>query len=494
MLPTRTRRSLAASVLALLLAPLAAMAAPAPVRRVVLVSIDGMRPSSYLDPDAHGLKVPVLRALAAGGAWARAVVGVLPTNTYPSHTTLSTGVPPRLHGILSNRIFDPSQSSNDAWYWYADQVKVPTLATAMHAAGLSVASISWPVTIGLRVDDLFPEFWRTGSSNPADLELLRALSTPGLISGTEADLGRPLDYPITDADRTSLAIHALRTLRPRLLLLHIQEVDHFEHIDGIDSPPAKAAMERDDADLGRLRAALAELGLARETLFVVVSDHGFLPTRTYLHPNARLRDAGLLTLDEKGKVKSWRAIFWTQGGSALLRLADPRDAATLERVRAIFAAEAARPDSGIDALLDAKQVEALGGDPERTPFALDAKPEFSFAFSPSGDWATPAIDVAGHGFAPTHPELAASLVLAGPGLARHGDLGSVPMTAIAPTLARYLGVKLDPRAGAARDWLATPARSRGSIEHDSGRARGMRSSASAAETGLPVGTRRGGAP
>ena len=63
-------------------------------------------PSSYTDP-ALAARTPNLRALAADGVWADGVVGVLPTVTYPSHTTLITGVEPARHGIYDNRIFDP---------------------------------------------------------------------------------------------------------------------------------------------------------------------------------------------------------------------------------------------------------------------------------------------------------------------------------------------------------------------------------------------------
>jgi hypothetical protein len=42
----------------------------------------------------------------------------------------------------------------------------------------------------------------------------------------------------------------------------------------------------------------------------------------------------------------------------------------------------------------------------------------------------------------------ASFLVHGPGLSKKGDLGVIPMTAIAPTLAHYLGVSLGPEAAA----------------------------------------------
>src|SRR5829696_5577201 len=81
--------------------------APPPHPRVVMISIDGLMPETYLDPDRLGLRVPTLRALHARGAFARGVESVFPTVTYPSHTTIVTGVPPSVHGIVTNRPPDP---------------------------------------------------------------------------------------------------------------------------------------------------------------------------------------------------------------------------------------------------------------------------------------------------------------------------------------------------------------------------------------------------
>lgn len=84
--------------------------------RVILISIDGLMPSACTDP-ALAPYTPNLRALARDGVWADGVVGVLPTVTYPSHTTLITGVEPARHGIYDNQIFDPEGRSNGEWSW-----------------------------------------------------------------------------------------------------------------------------------------------------------------------------------------------------------------------------------------------------------------------------------------------------------------------------------------------------------------------------------------
>ena len=62
-------------------------------------------------------------------------MGVIPTVTYPSHTTLVTGVWPAKHGIYANTTFDPLQKNYQGWYWYAEDIHVPTLWDAAREAG-----------------------------------------------------------------------------------------------------------------------------------------------------------------------------------------------------------------------------------------------------------------------------------------------------------------------------------------------------------------------
>jgi len=78
---------------------------------LLLVSIDGMRPDYVLKADQYNLKIPRLRRLLREGTHAPDVRGVLPTVTYPSHTTILTGVWPAKHGISSNGVLDPREKN-----------------------------------------------------------------------------------------------------------------------------------------------------------------------------------------------------------------------------------------------------------------------------------------------------------------------------------------------------------------------------------------------
>ncbi len=444
----------------LLLIAHAAPAAPAdpapapPERHAVVVSIDGLMPGYYLEADALGLAIPNLRRLMAEGAWARGVVGVLPSVTYPSHTTLVTGVPPRVHGIGSNSVVDPEGSAGGAWHWFASAIRVPTLVSAAESRGLVTGAVSWPVSVGLGADFNLPEIWRPGSSHPIDLEMLRALSTPpgtaGLVRAVEIDRGRAFPYPLTEAERVDTAVHILKRQRPHLLLVHLFDLDHEQHEYGPRSPQALAALEATDAALGLLLAEIDAAGLAGSTLFAVVSDHGFLPVERELRPNALLREAGLIEVDEEGEVTSWRSAFHQDGGSTALYLAEPgaADAAALvERVRGLLAPRAADPASGLREILGPERIAELGG-PAEAALVLDAESGFRFVDAAVGEWSAPTTSRGHHGFAPDRPEMHAALIVRAPGLAHRGDLGIVPMTAIAPTVAAWLGLALAPEASA----------------------------------------------
>jgi predicted AlkP superfamily pyrophosphatase or phosphodiesterase len=420
-------------------------AAAGAARRLVLVSVDGLMPDYYLRADELGLQVPNLRRLMRDGAFSRGVVGVLPTVTYPSHTTLITGVPPRVHGIDGNTVFDPLRRSGEAWQWFARDVRVPTLVSAAKARWLTTAAVSWPVSVGLGADWLVPEFWRPGSSHEADLELLDAVSTPHLLDDVAAHRGRPLAWPLNDQDRVDAAVFIVSVHRPSLLLLHIFATDGAQHDHGPSSPEAKRAVEEADLQLGRLRDAIERSGLAAQTVLAVVSDHGFLPVSQTLRPNALLKEAGLITLDAAGKPSAWRASFHANGGTASLRLKDPEDREALTRARAIVEAKASEAGSGIERVLGPEVVAAMGG-PAEAALVLDARAGFYFADGIEGPWIGPSQSKGYHGYAPDRTEMNAAFLVAGPGLARKGDLGILKMTQVAPTLARALGVSLGPPA------------------------------------------------
>lgn len=423
------------------------LAAKAPVQGqapplLVMISVDGMRPDYVTESNAQGAKVPNLRRFLKEGTYAEGVVGVVPTVTYPSHTTLVTGVWPAKHGILANTTFDPLQKNQGGWYWYTEDIRVPTLWDVAAAAGRTTASIQWPVTVGAHINWNIPEFWR--ASTPDDAKLLRAVSTPGLLQEAQADLGEYRGGVDTsaegDVNRGQYTEWILEKKHPAFLTLHLSSLDHIEHETGPFSPEDIAVLEGIDAAIGKIRARAERLAPGRAYI-AVVSDHGFVRTDAQLNLFPLFREAKLITVNEKGKITDWKAIPWVTGGSAAIVLKDPSDAATLSQVRKLLAELASDPANGVDRILDAEELHKRGGYPPAS-FFVGLKPGWKTGSTLDGPILS-KIKVGGtHGALPDLPDLHASFFLVGPGIPAGRSLGLIDMRDVAPTLAHEIGLSL----------------------------------------------------
>jgi len=416
---------------------------------LVMISIDGLRPDYVTAADAHGAKVPNLRRFLKEGAYAEGVTGVVPTVTYPSHTTLVTGVWPATHGILANTTFDPLQKNYQGWYWYSEDIRVETLWDAAAQAGRTTASIQWPVTVGAKITWNIPEFWRAGTAD--DAKLIRAVSTRGLMEEAAAEIGEYRGGIDASADgdgaRGKYAIWLLEKKRPGLLTLHLTALDHIEHETGVFSAEDIATLERLDGIIGKVREA-AERVAPGHAIVAVVSDHGFANYDQQLNLFAAFREAKLFTTDGEGKITDWRAMPWETGGSAAIVLKDAQDQATLGEVRELLARLAADPANGIDRVLEAEELHKRGGYPNAS-FFVSLKPGWRTGASLKGPVVAKVTPGGTHGELPDVPELRAVFFVVGPGIPAGRDLGLIDMRDVAPTLAKEAGLVLKGTEGKA---------------------------------------------
>ena len=73
-------------------------------QRIMLISVDGFR-WDYKDYEDY--KMENLQKMIKDGVTVDYVKNVFPTNTYPNHQSIVTGLYPEKHGIIDNRMFDP---------------------------------------------------------------------------------------------------------------------------------------------------------------------------------------------------------------------------------------------------------------------------------------------------------------------------------------------------------------------------------------------------
>ena len=423
-------------ILALTIVLFALPAAAAPP--VLMIAIDGLRPQEWQRRD-NGLDLPALRGLAASGTSA-AVTGVLPTVTYPSHTTLITGATPRRHGIANNLTFDPLRGNADGWYWYASDIKADTLWQAASRAGRTVVNVHWPVSVGVAgLTANLPQIWRTGMAD--DDKMMAALATPGLPLAEAGPYPTGKDESVAgDEGRTKHAIALLRRVRPDFATVYLTGFDHEQHEAGPDSPAARAVLVRIDAAVGQLVAAARAIN--PQTTVVIVSDHGFAPTARTTNLFEPFIKAGLIRLTpDRSAIASWDAIPWMAGGSAAIRLARPDDAALTAKVAAVLAEVAADPAAGIDRVMDAAGIAAAGGSADAA-FWVNCQPGWLMGGKLDGVKGEATTTKGMHGYFPDVPAMRASLIANGPGIAAGRDLGVIDMRAIAPAVAARLGVSL----------------------------------------------------
>lgn len=414
---------------------------------VLLISIDGMRPDYVTQADQHGLKIPNLRRFVAEGAYADGVIGVNPTITYPSHTTLITGVWPVEHGILGNARFDPLLENMGGWYWYASDIRVPTLWSAADQAGMVVASVNWPASVGARgVRYLIPEYWR--AHTPDDRKLIEALSRPdGWLQELESKLGPYTNGNETTVEgdelRTKYAVEVLRTKKPGFMTLHLTSLDETEHETSPFSMQSDETLEALDGMIGRLIAAALQDNSSG--VVAVVSDHGFVRTDYRVNIAIPFIENGLVKLGKPGStgavtVQSWEAEPWVAGSAAIM-LRDPENASVRDRVKQMLMDLAAKPENGIARVLDAEEIKKTGGFPGAS-FLVELKPGYQFGGNFSGPLVTPAPSTGTHGYLPDRPEMRSSFFIIGRGIAAGKNVGLIDMRQIAPTLASVLNVKL----------------------------------------------------
>jgi|JI10StandDraft_1071094.scaffolds.fasta_scaffold03834_10 predicted AlkP superfamily pyrophosphatase or phosphodiesterase len=410
---------------------------------VLMISVDGLRPGDVIDAERRGLKIPNLRRFLAEGSYASGVVGVLPTVTYPSHTTLITGVSPDQHGVVNNTTFDPKGINQTGWYWYARDIRVPTLWDAAAKAGLSVANVFWPVSVGASsIRWNLPQYWRTG--HPDDLNLMKALATPGLVDRLETDVGKPyvqgIDETVeADENRGAFAVQLIKDQKPDFATVYLTGLDHQQHESGPDTPEAHAVLERIDAIIGTLIAT--ERAMHPDAVIALVSDHGFAPTTVEVDFFRAFIDEKLITLDENGKVADWLAMPWPSGGSVAIALAKPDDSAVLARVSALLDRLKADPDMHIASVLRKSEIAAVHGNPQASFYVEMAPGAMSGGFKgPTADMVRPSRSKGMHGYFPASAVMRSTFMIMGPRIPKGHDFGEIDMRAIAPTLARIMNV------------------------------------------------------
>lgn len=367
---------------------------------VVLISIDGFRWDLADKYDAAFLK-----KMRSKGVQARSMQPGYPSLTFPNHYGIITGRYPAHHGLVDNSFYAPGKKAS---YQVSDKKAVvdsswyggTPLWVVAEKAGMLTASFYW-VGSEAAIKGVRPTYYYNYNEKiPMEQRIIRTK--------------RWLELP------------AAR--RPHLITFYFPEVDHMEHLYGVDSKQTADAVHFVDSSIQRLHDSLILTGLPIN--FIVVSDHGFanLDTTKYLNVPA---------------IDTSRYII--RGGSALVHIYAKKQQGISKRairksLNKLYKSlrSKARPYKVYKAN---KTPRSWHYRPKDDPdgrigdLLLVAYPPYSFYFGGRKL-------LGAHGFDNRLPDMQATFYAWGPAFKQHYKIKPFPNVAVYPLVARILGLSV----------------------------------------------------
>lgn len=213
---------------------------------LILISMDGLR---YDQTSKDNM--PFLDSIGNTGVRALSLRPVFPSQTFPNHISIMTGLYPQNHGIIANSFIDtytgeqyslskPDKVTDSKWYlgeFFWENAKRNSIRTA---------SYFWPGS-ELTLDNRRPDYFMTYKH---DLPFqVRIDSVVGWLK---------LTY-----DK-----------RPNFITLYLHEPDSKSHRFGYNSDSVQAVLNVLDSMLNRLYLGIESIGLKDSIDIIVLSDHG----------------------------------------------------------------------------------------------------------------------------------------------------------------------------------------------------------------------------
>ncbi|MGH9338920.1 MAG: ectonucleotide pyrophosphatase/phosphodiesterase, partial [Acidobacteriota bacterium] len=208
---------------------------------LILISLDGV---GWDYPERF--EMSHLLRLGSEGVRARALIPVYPTETFPSHYSIVTGLFPEDHGLISNTMYDPefdavfrirnSNAVTDPRWWGGE----PIWATAKRQ-GLVTATYFWPGT-DVKIGGMRPDYWY--SFDPSVSRQARI-----------EQLFQWLDMPPSS--------------RPSLITQYFGQVDKAGHDFGPEAAQTRRAAAQVDGILGDILRGIEERGVQDEVNLMV---------------------------------------------------------------------------------------------------------------------------------------------------------------------------------------------------------------------------------
>jgi predicted AlkP superfamily phosphohydrolase/phosphomutase len=287
--------------------------------KVFLLGLDGAT-FDLLGPWMEAGHLPHLSRLRQEGAWGE-LESTRPPSTAPAWTTCITGVNPGRHGVFDFR--EPPRLDPRRPLVSSRSIRAPTLWHIASHHGRDVGVLNVPITYppvpvnGVLVGGMMTP--GPGSDYTYPRELKHELNARGYIidveiqkydAEAEADARRFLDDVAESLERRADALFYLMDRHPwQFYMAVFVALDRIQHLFWKTMADPSSHFYRSQA-APRLRASILSVYQAADALvgrlmdrlqaeggdLLVVSDHGFGPTRSWLNANRWLQGQGWLRL------------------------------------------------------------------------------------------------------------------------------------------------------------------------------------------------------
>jgi predicted AlkP superfamily pyrophosphatase or phosphodiesterase len=414
-------------------------------KNLVIISVDAL---NQLDYDFIKT-LPTFGSFINDGAHSKDVTSVYPTVTYTCHTSLSTGHYPESHGIFNNELYNPEKATQQDWYWFEKDIKTPTFFDYAIKAGLTTAAVLWPVMAGAKLTYNVPEIWSPDHSTSrfklfynygTKNMLLPVLKYKNLLKGTT--------QPFLDDFSEAMATHILENKKPNVIAIHFTELDTVRHLYGLKCHESHTALKRIDGRIANLMKTVDRIGLAANTNYVLLGDHGTHDFNKVIELNSIFLKENLLKTDKDNTIISWEAYACTCGGSCQVHVKKDAPSVVKQKIDKTLSHLAAMQNSPIKKVYSRHQAKTLHGLDGDFTYIVEAKNNHVFRNTVSSRLVHDSIEDEGtyigdHGYLPSHPDQKTLLLMKGPSIKKGAVIDASLLIDEGPTFAALLGLKME---------------------------------------------------
>jgi phosphonoacetate hydrolase len=300
--------------------------------KVVVVVFDGLRPDMVTPA-----LMPRLAGFAGDSLWFREARSVFPSMTRVATSSIATGAPPAVHGVVGNTFYFPEVSRD----YIFDTSNPDHLALAEAKLGGPLLSAE-TFADRLAQNDRTLAVVHTGSAGSAYAINPRVEAnghwtfsimgdgftrTPHAVRNMVARFGPlpPRTLPrLEEMDYATRVFieHVLAKMGPDVALIWFNEPDTSFHYRFLSSDDTRRAMHHVDAAFGRILDAINARPGADETAIIIASDHGQISSSAIIPMASLLAKAGHAAARPSARKMNGAKVAVTGGNMGEIRVLD----------------------------------------------------------------------------------------------------------------------------------------------------------------------------